>query len=440
MKRPNWFQQLIDHASAERLRGDERRAFAALVKMLRFLRHTWLRFEADDAMRLAAGLSYASLLALVPLLTIVLGMLSLFPAFEGTQERLLAGLVEEFLPETGEEIAARLQEFVRAASGVAGPGVIALLVTALLLLFNINSAFNKIWRVSEPHSLAMRMLVYWALLTLGPLLVGASISISSVVFAQAELIGIDEVGGWVGLTRLIAFGLAAAAFSLTFSIVPNRRIELSHAIIGGVVSATLFEILKWGFGVYLTNVPAYEVIYGALASVPIFLLWLFLTWMAVLLGAEVTATLPEFQATQARERHEWSAGQRLALALSILLRLRQAMHDGRQLGRREMTGKLPATPEEIDQTLDYMRRAGFVARTLHGNWVIGRDLGDVNMDKLLDALHLSLNPGPGWLRGAEEAVRGLDAAAASVRGKAVAEILKEYAQKHDEGRKAEAAE
>ncbi len=436
MKGPEWFHRLAERALADRPEGPAQRALAVLVTLGRFLHHTWRRFEADDGMRLAAGLSYASLLALVPLLTIVFGMLSLFPAFEGAQERLLSGLVQDFLPETGDEIAERLQEFAQAATRVAGPGVVALLVTALLLLFNINSAFNKIWRVSEPHSLAMRMLVYWALLTLGPLLVGASLSISSIFFAQAEMMGFDYVSGWLEISQLIAFVLAASAFTLAFFIVPNRRVQLAHAAIGGVVAASLFEILKWGFAIYLANFPAYEAIYGALSSIPIFLLWLFLTWMAVLLGAEVAATLPEFQTTRARTLRHWSAGQRLALALSVLLRLRQAMHEGRQLGRKEMTGNLPATPEEIDQTLDYMRANGFVARTHHGKWVIGRDLGDVDLDELLDALHLSLKPGDGWLQSAEEAVRRLDAAAQSVRGKPVAQVLDE----HEQSEKPKAAE
>lgn len=406
----------------------------------RFLTYLWQRFETDDGMRLAAGLSYASLLSLVPLLAIVLGMLSLFPAFEGAQERVVATLLEDFLPETGDEIAERLQGFVSAASGVAGPGVVALLITALLLLFNINSAFNKIWRVTEPHSLAMRMLVYWALLTLGPLLVGASISISSLVIALSGEFGGGDLAEWLPISRLLAFVLSAAAFALAFTIVPNRRIEPLHAIIGGLVSASLFELLKWSFGIYLANFPAYEVIYGAMATVPIFLLWLFLTWMAVLLGAEVAAALPEFRATQARALRQWSVGQRLALALSLLARLRQAMRSGRQIGRHELTVGLPATPEEMDQTLNSLRSQSFIARTQGGRWVVGRDLSNTRLDELLRTLHLSLEPGQGWLPSASAAVRHLDAAGEGVRCKPLAQVLDEHEAEASPERDAKAAQ
>lgn len=375
---------------------------------LDFARHVVRRFVADDGPRMASGLSYASLLALVPLLAIMLAMVSAFPGFEGVRELLLDTLVRDLLPRTDGEVVQRLETFVANAGKLTGPGIAGLAVTALLLLSNINGAFNTIWRVSEPRPVATRVLVYWALLTLGPLLLGASISLSSYVFASIRLAGMESWTGPVALTRLLSFGLGAAGFALIFAVVPNRRVALAHALAGGAVAAALFEVLKAAFGLYLSMVPGYQAVYGALASVPIFLIWLFACWCVVLLGAEVTAGLPEWKAVRARGHPGGRPGDRLALALALLARLQSAGRAGRQLTRGQAVRGLPATPAEVDAVIGPLRAAGFLARSQEGRWLLARDLASARFGELTAALGLALTETGGWpedVRAAIDALR-----------------------------------
>jgi membrane protein len=373
---------------------------------------------------LASGLSYASLLALVPLLAIALALLSAFPAFEGVEQRVIATVFDDILPQASDEIARRVVGFVENASQLTGPGILALAATAILLLSNIDGAFNKIWRVTEQRATAVSVLVYWALLTLGPLLLGASISLSSYAFAMVRTSGLESLtGGAVIAPRLLSLVLAGLGFALLFFVVPNRRVHWSHALAGGAVSAVLFELLKYGFALYLTHFPSYQAIYGALASVPIFLVWLFLSWSAVLLGAEVAAALPEWRAARARGLSVSGPGGRLALALALLDRLRRAAREGRQLKRATAIRGLPATPAEVESILRPLREAGFLARTSNGRWLLGRDLDTATLGDLVDALDLSLEPGQGWPPAADAAVRGLIAAMQPLRTTPVAQLL-----------------
>lgn len=371
------------------------RVFARDLRPIGFLAYIWQRFEHDDGLRLAAGLSYASLLALVPLLAIVIGVVSAFPAFEGVQDAIMDLVLEDFLPETEAAIAARVEQFVNVASALTGPGVVALAVMAILLLANINGALNKIWRVSDPRPWTTRILVYWALLTLGPMLLAASLSLSSDAVMPDTKVWFEGIP----LTRIIGYVLLIASFTLIFMVVPNRRVEAPHAIVGATVTAILFELLNYFFGLYLAYFPTYQIIYGAFSAVPIFLLWLFLCWTVVLLGAEIAAAIPEWRAAVARGHTTYGAGARLALALTVLSRLRKASQDGRQLKRQEMVRALPATPEEVDNTLKPLREAGFLVRAQNGRWILGRDLSGCTLDELLALLDLSLAPGEGWPSG-----------------------------------------
>jgi membrane protein len=423
-------RQILLHAgSSPRLRALRRlwvrlRLFASTSRTAKFLGYAGRRFLQDDGLRLASGLSYASLLALVPLLAIALALLSAFPAFEGVEQRVIATVFDDILPQASDEIARRVVGFVENASQLTGPGILALAATAILLLSNIDGAFNKIWRVTEQRATAVSVLVYWALLTLGPLLLGASISLSSYAFAMVRTSGLESLtGGAVIAPRLLSLVLAGLGFALLFFVVPNRRVHWSHALAGGAVSAVLFELLKYGFALYLTHFPSYQAIYGALASVPIFLVWLFLSWSAVLLGAEVAAALPEWRAARARGLSVSGPGGRLALALALLDRLRRAAREGRQLKRATAIRGLPATPAEVESILRPLREAGFLARTSNGRWLLGRDLDTATLGDLVDALDLSLEPGQGWPPAADAAVRGLIAAMQPLRTTPVAQLL-----------------
>lgn len=366
-------------------------------QLIRFVGYTARRFGEDSCARQAAGLGYISLLSIVPLLAVGLGLLSAFPAFDDIRLELQVMIFQNFVPASGSEVTEHLTSFVENASKATGPGVLAFALTAVLLLNNIEAALNMIWRVRERRPVALRILVYWTMLTLGPLLLGASLSFSGYVFAVVEYSGIgDYTKGYVQFARLISVALATFGFAVIYFVVPNRPVPILFALIGGLVAGVLLELLKAGFGLYLHHFPSYQAIYGALAAVPIFLLWMYLFWAAVLLGAEVAASAPEWRAAQARGRHAAGPGDRLSLALALIERLAAARRDGAAVKERSLRHGLPATPAEIDMALLDLRRARIAERSSRGRWLLSRDLSTVPLSELTEALSIDLDPGEGW--------------------------------------------
>jgi membrane protein len=377
-------------------------------RIARFFGYAGKRFLDDGGMRQAAGLSYVSLLSLVPLLTVVLVILAAFPAFSDLRKGVLDLIIENMVPERGAQISAQLSVFVDNASETTGIGIAALTITAILLLSSISEAMNKIWRVPDSRPLATQILVYWAMLTLGPLLMGVSISISGFATSSVHFQQIDEItGGYVATQRLLAVMFAWAGFTVLYYLVPYRPILFRHALFGGVVAALLFEALKVGFGYYLKYFPSYDAVYGALSLLPILLVWLYLTWAVVLFGAQVTAALPEWRAAQARGRAAVGTGGQVALALSLLGRLLDASQSGSRTRERQLGRGLPATPAEIDFVLRRLRKSEFVARTLSGRWILSCDLHSLSLDELLKTLDLDIPPGEGWYPPAEVVVQNL---------------------------------
>ncbi len=392
----------------------------------RFAAYCLRRFAADDGLRAAAALSYSTLLALVPLIAIVLAVLSAVDAFEGLGAELQDLLLAAMLPEAAQAVSGQIAEFARNASRLTGPGILGLVVTAILLLNTITGAFGAIWHATEPRPLAMRLLVYWALLTLGPLLLGASISVSSYAFAAVRWTGIESTA--VPLFGLLPFLLSAAGCTLLFIVVPNRAVRTHHALMGGAVAAVLLELLKKGFGYYLAHFPIYQAIYGALAAVPIFLVWMYLSWSVLLLGAEIAAALPEWRAAEARRQGLYGPGAELALALALLSRLRAASREGRVLKERVLSRRLPATLGELDQVLGALRRRGYAVRSAGSRWVLGRDLETVSLGDLMRALGLALAPGEGWPAGIARVIDGVVRAGEEARARSLAEVLDEAAR------------
>ncbi len=261
------------------------------------LRRLWVfllrlerRFTGDDALMRAAALSYTTLLSLVPLLAIGLAILAAFPAFENAREQLRRSLVGTLVPEVGDQVRQSIDGFISNAGNLTAIGVLGLVVTAVLLLYAIEDAMNRIFRVHKERTYMSRLLVYWTVLTLGPLLLAASLSISdwlftppedSPVFAQLVAIG----------SGLFHFAMLMALFTLLFAALPARHVPLREAAIGGAAAAVGVAVLRFGFHIYVADMHAYQSIYGALAAVPIMLFWMYLAWAAILAGAELTACL-----------------------------------------------------------------------------------------------------------------------------------------------------
>lgn len=260
------------------------------TKLLAVIRTIPSRLNSGHYFREASALSFSTILALVPLLAVVFSALSLFPIFEIWSGAIQDFIYRNFLPQLGEQVRQYLVEFSANTGQLTLWGLLFLMVTSLTLLATIEDAFNEIWQVKVGRTIGIRILVYWAMLTLGPILIAASLSMSSYLLSLSIL---QEPGIANSLkTQLLGFLpfiLELSAFVLFYLAVPNCEVRVKHALIGGLVAALLFELAKYGFAQYLFRVTTYQLIYGALAVLPVFLIWIYLSWLVVLIGAYITA-------------------------------------------------------------------------------------------------------------------------------------------------------
>lgn len=259
--------------------------------MLQLAREILAHFRDVRGLRVASALSFTSLLALVPLVTVVFSMLSLFPVFETWSVRVEDFLFSQFVPTAGDAVRQYLHEFSSKAGQLTAVGLLFLLLSSLLLLSTIEDSFNDIWKVPRGRQLFHRLLVYWAVITLGPVLITASLSMSSALLSLSVFDDSILAGATSQVLRYLPFLLELGAFILFYKAIPNTEVSLRHAFIGGVVATVLFETAKYGFAAYILNFRSYQLIYGALATVPIFFLWIYLSWVVMLIGAVVAAVL-----------------------------------------------------------------------------------------------------------------------------------------------------
>jgi len=351
-----------------------------------FIRLLGARFIQDQGLPSAASLTYTTLLSLVPLMTVSLAVFSAFPVSDRVAEQIQDFVFANFIPASGEVLQEYFQQFSRKASQLTGAGFVFLVLVALILMANIDRAFNTIWRVKTKRSPLSLFIVYWSILSLGPLLIGVSMAVTSYLVSlpllsdAAETLGIG--GRLLGLMPLLA---SAVAFTLLYAVVPNRRVPIRHAMAGGVLAAVLVELAKRGFAFYLTHFPAYEAIYGALAAIPIFLVWVYLSWLVTLLGAEFSCCLGIHSDEWSRaENSEDQVG--LIQAYRLLHRLWQAQRVGESLSVKLLAAGLRGLSEEhLEELLEELSDAHLVVRTEVGDWVLARDLAEVDLLELYRA-------------------------------------------------------
>lgn len=329
------------------------------------------RFEEDKGLQIASSLTFTTLLSLVPIITVALTLMSAFPVFRG-----LSGVIEDWIfdnvvPESADIIEKYADQFIDNAANLTAVGLVFLAVTAIMMLITIDDAFNNIWRVRRARPMLQRVLIYWALITVGPLLIGASLSLSSWLMSASAgwTQGIPHAN--VVLIKFSAIALTGVALALLYYAMPNRPVKISDALVGGMLAGVVFELTKHAFGFYITNFPTYKLVYGAFAAVPVFLLWLYISWLVVLLGAVVVAALPEWRQQSVQGR--LAPGSNFVYALQVLKELWQAQQRGAVVTVAQLHSALHIRYERIEAILETMQRATWVNRSMPVGWVLQRN-------------------------------------------------------------------
>lgn len=286
------------------------------------------RFREDHMGLTASSLTFTTSIALVPFFTVALAIFTAFPMFSKLQGALQGWLIQSLIPDNiARQVLGYLTQFSRQASKLGGAGLAVLLATAIALILTIDRTLNSIWRVRKPRPLAQRVLIYWAAITLGPLVLAASLAVTSyVVSASRGLVGALPISLRF-LLDVFQFFLVAGGMASLYRYVPNTYVKWAHAFSGGLFVAAGLEIGKKVLSIYLGAVPTYSLVYGAFATLPILLVWIYVSWVIVLMGAVITAYLPSLLAGVARRgsAHGWL----FQLAIEVLQHLNKARSTAR---------------------------------------------------------------------------------------------------------------
>jgi membrane protein len=320
------------------------------------------RFREDRLGLTASSLTFTTTMALVPLFTVALAVFTAFPVFGKLQGALQAWLVQSLVPDAiARQVLGYLTQFAGKANRLGALGLAVLFITALALVLTIDRTLNSIWRVKRPRPLGQRVLVYWAVMTLGPLLLGASLSISSYLISASRGLVAAMPGGVGLMLDVIQFFLLAAGLAALYRYVPNTPVRRSHAWAGGLFAAIGIELARSLLALYLGKVPTYSAVYGAFATVPILLVWIYIAWVIVLWGAVIAAYLPSLVAGTRRRAaaHGWQ----FQLALEVLRELSRARASQRRgLSVPQLAQSLELDSLQLEPVLETLVALDWIGR------------------------------------------------------------------------------
>lgn len=320
------------------------------------------RFREDRLGLTASSLTFTTLISLVPLVTVMLAIFSAFPMFSNFQGALEKYFLQTLVPNSiARPVLGALTQFASKAKGLGTAGVVLLLITATALMLTIDRTLNAIWRVRQPRPIAQRVMVYWAALTLGPLVLGVSLTVTSYLLSESAGLVNGVPGVVAALLKVLEFVLLSGGVAALFRYVPNTDVSWTHALSGGVFVAIGFEVAKRLLALYLRSVPSYAAVYGAFATLPIFMIWLYLGWVIVLLGAVIAAYAPSLQMRIVRRPDVPGATFELAIAvLRLLDSARRAQPHG--LTAAELSQHLRADPLQLEPILEALVDIGWAGR------------------------------------------------------------------------------
>ena len=336
------------------------------------------RFKEERCFQLCGSLTFTTLLALVPLITIMLTVVTAFPVFNDIVATLRSFATVNLVPEASSNlISIYMQQFSDNAARLTALGIVLLAVTSIMLMLTIDRAFNTIWRVKRPRPLIQRVLIYWSVLTIGPLLVGGSLSLTSWLVTQSMGLGKQAPELTIAVLKLVPLMLTSVAFGFLYRTVPNRQVTVLDAAVGGIIAAFAFEAMKIGFGHFVARIATYKLVYGTFASLPIFLMWIYLSWVVVVFASVITAVLPYWRTGGVLLKQP--PGAQFVEAVEILKMLCRAYVDGRVLNLQQLRMAVKLSWEDAETILDKLVAAGWVAKLQGNGWVLARDAGVIRV-------------------------------------------------------------
>ena len=372
------------------------------INVLRFISRVLHRFIKDKCIQRASALGYASLLAIVPLAVLGFSVFTSFQAFDTVASHVRDVLLEYLVPTSQQVVQNYLGDVTNKAGALSVFGILGLLLTATALLNTMEEALNDIWRISRKRPLFSKFITFWSLLTLSPILIGASISITSYFAALPALQDVSEGASAIReIPFLLPWLISSSAMTALYMALPNTRVPMRHALVGGMVAGALFELTKLGFTFYVTELADYEKLYGALGTLPVFLIWLYLVWVLVLIGAEVTFCLQHPEQSQRHEKWLVRSGVRNFFMHLALLRAAQAMQQGKSLHLHALIEETGVPDNILQEWLDSLCHKGLLKQVVsddpRGAWLPGKDAKLLTLQEIHEALQPNAMEIPqGW--------------------------------------------
>jgi len=361
-----------------------------LVQLLRFSYRLMRRFVADQCIQRASALAYASLLAIVPLVALGMSVFTSFHAFDAAAGKIRDMLLTNLLPTSHDVVQTYLSSVADKATALSIFGVIGLLVTSTALLNTVEEAFNHVWRITRARPLMSKFMAFWATLTLAPIMIGASITITSYFAALPVVSTVSEGAAIISdMPFLVPWIMSSLALATLYTVLPNTRVPFRYALIGGLAAVALFEVSKIGFAFYVTNLANYEGLYGALGTLPVFLIWLYLAWVVVLIGSEIVFCLQHPEQSSRQSNANSDPGARKFFSHLILLRAAQRQQHGDTLGMAELTLETGVPENILQEWLDQLCERGLLHRLQTGNierWAPARDADSLLLADIQKAL------------------------------------------------------
>ena len=350
----------------------------------RFIKEVGRQFVENETALSASSLAYTTLLSLVPFMTVLVTIFAAFPQFGNISDQIQDFVFSNFVPTAGEVVQEYINGFVDKSRNLKLSMSLFVFVTSIMMMYTMEKALNRIWDSKPSGNIIKKILIYWTVLTMGPLLVGGGLALTSYMFSYSGLAGIK-----IYLLKFLPIIASTVGFFLIYLIVPNRKVSWKSALIGAIVAAILFEMAKRGFAWYITTFPSYQRVYGTLATIPIFLFWVYLSWNIILLGGTIAATLET-----SRWRgyvQSYCGNNRFLVVLDILYQLWHASKKGKTITLHEIFGRLERVPDnELHEQLDWLEDNNIIQINQEGDYVLLRDLDSISIGKLYTIGRFSL--------------------------------------------------